>query len=184
MTRDLPIGLALRRFRRLNGIKQSHVAELFAVSQGSVSRWESGAHEPDAPHREKIATFIAAHTADDSDRALKRLVETSTQAVHLICDATHILLAASKARAALWDDDAQSYIGTSLWRFASPEIIATEEGLGDAGWFDRPFQSLHFHSGSNGSREIPVAPSRICWETIPLSGGRTGRLTTTLDCHA
>ncbi|MBO9698079.1 MAG: helix-turn-helix transcriptional regulator [Sphingopyxis sp.] len=184
MTRDLPIGLALRRFRRLNGIKQGHVAELFAVSQGSVSRWENGTHEPDALHRERIAAFIAAHTAGDSDRALKKLVETSTQAVHLICDATHRLLAASKARAALWEDDAQSYIGTSLWRFASPEIIAAEEGLGDAGWFDHPYQALHFDTGGNNSNEIPVAPSRICWETIPLSDGRTGRLTTTLDGHA
>lgn len=184
MARDLPIGLALRRFRRLNGIKQGHVAELFAVSQGSVSRWESGAHEPDGEHREKIAAFIAARTSSDSDHALKRLVETSTQAVHLICDSTHILLAASKARAAQWDGDAQSYVGTSLWRFASPEIILAEERLGDAGWFERPFQTLCFDTGSNGSNRIPVAPSRICWESIPLSGGRTGRLTTTIDRHA
>lgn len=184
MVRELPIGLALRRFRRLNGIKQGHVAEIFAVSQGSVSRWESGTHEPDAPHREKIAAFIAANAASDSDRALKRLVETSTQAVHLICDATHILLAASKARAAQWDDDAQSYVGTSLWRFASPEIAVAEAGLGDAGWFERPFRTLEFDTGSNGSNRIPVAPSRICWETIPLADGRTGRLTTTIDVHA
>ncbi|HWW55787.1 MAG TPA: helix-turn-helix transcriptional regulator [Sphingopyxis sp.] len=184
MVRELPVGPALRRFRRLNGIKQGHIAELLAVSQGSVSRWESGAHEPDALHGEKIAALIAANTADDSDRALKRLVETSTQAVHLICDATHRLLAASKARTAQWGGAAQSYIGTSLWRFATPEIILAEEGLGDAGWFDRPFQSLHFDTGGNGSNEIPVTPSRICWETIPLSGGRTGRLTTTLGDHA
>jgi transcriptional regulator with XRE-family HTH domain len=184
MVRDLPIGLALRRFRRLNGIKQGYFAELLAVSQGSVSRWESGTHEPDPAHREKISAFIAAHTANDADAALKRLVETSSQAVHLVCDATHRLLAVSPARAASWDGDARSYIGTSLWRFASREIILAEDGLGGAGWFDRPFQTLRFRTGRNHSTKMPVFPGQICWETIPLSGGRTGRLTTTVDDRA
>jgi DNA-binding XRE family transcriptional regulator len=48
MISELPIGLALRRFRRLNMVKQSAVAERLGVSQGCVSRWESGAHGPDA----------------------------------------------------------------------------------------------------------------------------------------
>ncbi len=184
MIHDLPIGRALRRFRRLNGIKQGHFAELLAVSQGSVSRWESGTHEPDALHREKIAALIAAHTGDDTDAALKTLVETSSQAVHLICDATHRLLAASPTRAASWNAGIRDYVGTSLWRFASREIIIAEDGLGAAGWFERPFQTVDFDTGGNGSAEIPVCPGRMRWETIPLSGGRTGRLTTTIDGHA
>lgn len=184
MIQNLPVGRALRRFRRLNGIKQGHFAELLAVSQGSVSRWESGTHEPDAPHREKIAALIAAHTGNDADAALKKLVETSSQAVYLICDATHRLLAASPTRAESWNAGAGAYIGTSLWRFASREIITAEEGLDAAGWFERPFQTLDFDTGSNGSAEIPVCPGQMRWETIPLSGGRIGRLTTTIDRHA
>ncbi|HET6524791.1 helix-turn-helix transcriptional regulator [Sphingopyxis sp.] len=180
MTQDLPIGRALRRFRRLNAIKQGHFAELLGVAQASVSRWESGAHEPDAAHREKIAALIAAQTGSDADAALKRLVETSTQAVHLVCDATHRLLAASPARAASWNADARAYVGMSLWRFATREIILAEAGLAAAGWFERPFQTLDVRTGANGSREIPVSPGWMRWETIPLSGGRTGRLTTTL----
>lgn len=180
MIHDLPIGRALRRFRRLNAIKQGHFAELLGVSQASVSRWESGTHEPDAAHREKIAALIAAQTGSDADAALKRLVETSTQAVHLVCDATHRLLAASPARAASWNADAGTYVGMSLWRFATREIILAEAGLAAAGWFERPFQTLDVRTGANGSREIPVSPGRMRWETIPLSDGRTGRLTTTL----
>lgn len=180
MTQDLPIGRALRRFRRLNAIKQGHFAELLGVAQASVSRWESGTHEPDAAHREKIAALIAAQTGSDADAALKRLVETSTQAVHLVCDATHRLLAASPARAASWQADARAYVGMSLWRFATREIILAEAGLAAAGWFERPFQTLDVRTGANGSREIPVRPGRMRWETIPLSGGRTGRLTTTI----
>lgn len=184
MLRDIPMGPALRRFRRLNGIKQGDFAERLAVSQGTVSRWENGTHEPDALHREKISDFIAAHAANDADAALKRLVETSSQAVHLICDATHRLLAASAPRTAEWSGGAQSYLGTSLWRFASREIVVAEEALAGAGWFERPFQSFRFRTGGNGSRDMPVAPGEICWESIPLSGGRTGRLTTTMGSHA
>ena len=35
-----------------------------------------------------------------------------------------------------------------------------------------------------GSDEIPVAPGIMQWETIPLSDGRVGRLTTTIAIHA
>ena len=184
MIHDLPIGRALRRFRRLNAIKQGHFAELLGVSQASVSRWESGTHEPETIHRDKIIELIAAQTGGDADAALKRLVETSTQAVHLVCDATHRLLAASPARAASWQADAQAWIGTSLWRFATPEIVLAEAGLEAAGWFDRPFQTLDVRTGGNGSAEVPVRPGTMRWETIPIADGRTGRLTTTLSAHA
>lgn len=181
MIHDLPIGRALRRFRRLNAIKQGHFAELLGVSQASVSRWESGTHEPETIHRDKIVELISAQTGGDADAALKRLVETSTQAVHLVCDATHRLLAASPARAASWQAGAQGWIGTSLWRFATTEIVGAEAGLDAAGWFDRPFQTLDVRTGGNGSAEIPVRAGTMRWETIPLSDGRTGRLTTTLS---
>lgn len=180
MIRDLPVGRALRRYRCLKGIKQGHIAELLAVSQGSVSRWESGSHEPEAHHRDRIIELIGGFADSDADAALKRLIRTSTLAVHLVCDATHRLLVASPARERSWNGEASAYVGTSLWRFASPEIIAAEDSLADIGWFDRPYQTLTFQTGSNDSMEIPVRPSLMQWETIPLSDGRIGRLTTTI----
>lgn len=184
MIHDLPVGRALRRFRRLNGIKQGHVAEMLAVSQGSVSRWEAGTHEPDAANRDRIAGIIATSTGAASDATLKRLVTTSSLPVHLVCDATHRLLAASTARAASWRVDLTALLGTSLWRFASDEIVSAEAGLVASGWFERPCQSVRFETGHNGSAEVPVAPGVIQWETIPLSDGRVGRLTTTMTPHA
>lgn len=181
MIRDLPVGRALRRYRRLKGIKQGHVAELLAVSQGSVSRWESGTHEPEAHHRDRIIDMIGAFADSDADAALKRLVATSSLAVHLICDTTHRLLVASPARARWWKAGANSYVGSSLWRFASPEIVEAEDSLAGCGWFDRPYQTLSFRTGSNNSLEIPVRPSLMRWETLPLSDGRIGRLTTTIE---
>jgi transcriptional regulator with XRE-family HTH domain len=184
MQHDLSLGQALRRFRRLNGIKQGDIAERLSVSQGSVSRWESGAQEPDAFHRDRIAEIVAANATSAGDAALKRLVSTSSLPVHLICDATHRLLAASPTRAASWNVDVEFYLGTSLWRFASEEIMAAEEGLVGTGWFERPCQRLRFETGRNASDEIPVAPGIMQWETIPLSDGRVGRLTTTIAIHA
>ncbi len=183
MIHELPVGRALRRFRRLNGIKQGHVAEMLAVSQGSVSRWEAGTHEPDAANRDRIAGMIAASAGAASDAALKRLITTSSLPVHLVCDATHRLLAASDARAASWRVDLTGLLGTSLWRFASDEIVSAEAGLAASGWFERPCQSVRFETGHNGSAEIPVTPGVIQWETIPLSDGRVGRLTTTWTPH-
>lgn len=180
MIPDLPIGRALRRFRRLNGVKQGDVAERLGVSQGSVSRWESGGQEPEPAHRARIAAMIAAQCGSDGDAALKRLVSSSTLPVHLVCDATHRLLAYSPARAAGWQVDAAAWIGASLWRFASPEIVAAEAALADRGWFERGFHALEFRTGANGSHAIPVMPGLMRWETILLADGRVGRLATTL----
>lgn len=161
-------------------MKQGHAAELLQVSQGTVSRWESGDLHPEAHHRARIEGLIRANANSDADAALKRLILTSSEAVHLVCDSTHELLAASPARAASWRVDASLYVGKSLWRFASDEIAQAELSLEGLGWFERPFQRFRFRTGGNGSDEIPVYPSLMLWETLPLADGRVGRLTTTL----
>jgi transcriptional regulator with XRE-family HTH domain len=177
---DLPVARALRRFRRLNGVKQSHIAEMLDVTQATVSRWESGAHEPEPDHRDRILSMIAARAGNDADAALKRLIETSILPVHLVCDATHRLLAASPLRTAMWGQKADAFLGQSLWRFASPEIVEAEESLATRGWYERPFQRLRFSTGHNGSDLVPVLPSVMQWESIPLADGLIGRITTTL----
>lgn len=174
------MGRALRRFRRLNAIKQSHAAEFFKVSQATISRWESGAHEPEAVHRERIIAMIAAHAGNAADGALKRLIETSNLPVHIVCDATHRLLAASPARVAGWSKGADAFLGTSLWRFASREIVSAEASLEALGWYEHPFKQLRFQTGENESDVIKVLPSEMLWETMPLADGRVGRITTTL----
>jgi transcriptional regulator with XRE-family HTH domain len=180
MLHDLPVGKSLRRYRRLSGVKQGVIADALNVTQATVSRWESGAHEPETRHRDRILSLIAARVGNDADAALKRLIETSTMPVHLVCDATHRLLAASPARTATWGRSADVFLGRSLWRFASPEIIEAEESLGGLGWHERPFQRLRFSTGHNGSKLLPVLPSIMQWETVALADGRVGRITTTI----
>lgn len=184
MLHDLPVGPALRRFRRLNAVKQGHLAELLAVSQATVSRWESGGQEPEPGHRERIMALIAAQASHRGDSALKRLVESSSLPVHLVCDATHRLLAVSRPRAASWRVDAAEMIDASLWRFASPGVVAAQNGLADHGWFERPYQQLCFETGANGDDKVPIRPGLLQWETVPLADGRTGRLATTIGSSA
>jgi len=181
MTMHLPIGQALRRFRRLHSIKQAHLAEMMGVSQGSVSRWESATHEPDTAQRERLLAMIAARTSGAGDAALKRLIASSRCRVHLICDATHRLLAASPARAASWRTDVTPHLGLSLWRYASDEIIAAQDGLAERGWFASPSQSMKFYTSGNDSETIVIHAGMMRWETIMLADGRVGRLTTALD---
>jgi hypothetical protein len=153
---------------------------MLGVSQGCVSRWESEAHRPDAAQRERIVELISVSVGNDHDACLRRLIESSQRPVHLICDATHRLLAASPSRAASWRTDISELLGRSLWPFASPEIAAAEAGLFESGWFERPWQSLELRTGSNGRSDVAVPPGRLLWETLPLADGRVGRLTTTI----
>src|SRR5258707_15146115 len=104
---------AMRRWRRRRRAKESHAAELFGVTQAALSRWERGHHRlPDAAAR-KLSHLLAAPLDSAADAGLRRLVESSTLPVHLICDLSHRLLAASPARFAEWTAGAAGLRGWS-----------------------------------------------------------------------
>src|ERR1700693_6131675 len=92
------LGKSLARWRRLRGLKQSHVAELCGTSQASYSRLEHGLRRPLPHERRLLRSLMAARPDGASDRALLRLVRNSNSASHLICDSTHRLLCASSVR--------------------------------------------------------------------------------------
>ncbi len=123
------LGPRLRRLRRLQGLKQGALAEWVGVTQATVSRWERGEL---APRPELAAALLARLTeraSRRSDAPLRRLVETSPLAVHLVEDAGHVLLAASRLREREWGRTAAGLIGCSLWRYATEGIRAAEAGL-------------------------------------------------------
>ncbi|ASY71356.1 helix-turn-helix transcriptional regulator [Sinorhizobium fredii] len=169
-------GRALKRLRLMRGIKQSHVAELLNVTQATVSRWETGVLIP-AEDQQAALEHLFGRPASTADAAIKRLVETSTARVHLICDHSHRLLAASPARRREWRRD---MLGTPMFRYASDGIQQAEATLQDLGWHEGETTSLVVETGSNGRHDVPIVAGRVLWERIPLADGAAGRLVTTL----
>lgn len=174
------LGPALRRLRRLRGIKQSHVAELAGVTQATVSRWESGAHAPDAEQAGRVLRLLEARLDGRADRALKRLVEGSARPVHLVCDVTHRLLAASPGREREWQHSAGTYLGQGMYRFATEEIQAVEGRLSELGWYEEHGPDVLLWSRYNPLPEIRMLPGLMVWERVALADGGMARLCTKL----
>ncbi|MFP3497425.1 helix-turn-helix transcriptional regulator [Pseudomonas sp. SIMBA_059] len=174
-------GVALRRWRLLHRVKQSHAAQLFRVTQSTISRWESGTQAIDPCAHEKLEQLLAARLDTAADQALARLVKENSRPVHLICDLTHRLLACSPARAAQFASPVSELLGRSLWSFATPEIISMENALDEFGWRDAfAPPALEFITGNNDSRIVPISQGLCRWTRISLSGGTAARLVETL----
>lgn len=173
-------GRTLRRLRLLQQMKQADLAARLGVTQTTVSRWERDALAMTAEQQAAAWALLAARPDPAQDAALRRLVESSTAKVHLICDRTHRLLAASPARRAEWRVDAAEVIGRSLLRYASPAILAAETSLAARGWHEGMSNRLVVETGPNSDPVIPIAPGRVLWERLTLADGSAGRLVTTL----
>ncbi|MFM0731749.1 helix-turn-helix transcriptional regulator [Paraburkholderia sediminicola] len=122
----LALGIALKRWRLLHRVKQTHAAEIFGVAQSTISRWEAGLQEMAPAERAKVERLLAARFESATDRALERLVTESPREVHLVCDFTHRLLACSSSRGAQFSVPVVTLLGRSLWRYATPEIMTKE----------------------------------------------------------
>lgn len=174
------LGRAFRRQRRLRGMKQAHAAELLGVSQSTVSRWERGGQAPSPEAAEALARLMAAPAC--ADLPLKRLVEAASAPVHLVDDTSHVLLAASPARAARWRRSPGELAGRSLWPYASEAIQAVEARLEALGWHEPGAPALAFATGAtDAAAPVPIAPGLVLWERIALADGREGRLVTTVS---
>jgi transcriptional regulator with XRE-family HTH domain len=175
------LGAALRRWRLLRRIKQQHAGELLGVSQATLSRWENGRQAPDADEEAALRQLMHARLDSAAERELARLVEQSARPVHLVCDLTHRLLALSPARERQCRVPRTQLIGRSLWRYASPEIVAAEARLAALDWFGPAPPALEIVTGANDQTEVEIEPSRLRWVRFLLSDGSAARLVETLD---
>jgi transcriptional regulator with XRE-family HTH domain len=173
------LALTLRLVRRHRGMKQAHAAELLAVTQSTVSRIEHGELKPAGALRNRLLDLVSARIHPARDAALRRLVEGSASPVHLVCDLTHRLLAASAPREREWRRAASELLGQPLWRFASEAIRSAEARLPDLGWGEHDgAHALTFVTGANGLDELRIVPGVQIWERILLSDGSPARLVT------
>ena len=174
------LGRSLRLWRALRRVKQAHAAELLGVSQAMVSRWEAGTLVPDAEEQARLRRLMSARLDSAADHALARLVTESSSSMHLVCDLTHRLLAASRGRSRDWDFRTPQLLGVSLWRFATPEIQAAEAALTDEGWFEADPPAVELATGANGSPIVPIREGRMRWTRLQLSDGAFVRLAETI----
>jgi DNA-binding transcriptional regulator YiaG len=170
------LGASLRRWRALNRVKQSALASEMGVSQTTISRWEAGAQAP-APREEyQLMRLLAARPTSAADSALLDLVRHAPQPVHLICDLTHRLFAASPARVSDWRVGVEELAGRSLWRFASPGIARGEAALDALGWYEPFAPAVIVDTEHADFDELTIAAGRLRYTRMPLSDGTFARL--------
>ena len=171
------LALTLKLVRRHRGIKQAHAAELLGVTQPTVSRIEHGELKPMGALRRRLLDLISARIDPARDAALRRLVESSADPVHLVCDFSHRLLAASAPCEREWRRAAGDLLGQPLWRYASEAIRSAEARLPGLGWGERDgTHALTFVTDANGIDELRILPGAMIWERILLSDGSPARL--------
>ena len=147
---------------------------LFGILPQLLQRGSSGTNAsavPDIVAGVVVVVLMAAPLDSAAEHALGRLVRDAGTPVHLVCDLTHRLLAASPARTHDWRRPASEMLGRSLWRYASAEIVAAEAALDDAGWFDGGPQAMSVMTGANDSDEVPIRPCRFQWSRLQLADG-------------
>ncbi|WP_306146712.1 MULTISPECIES: helix-turn-helix domain-containing protein [unclassified Roseibium] len=170
------LGPSLRRWRVLNRVKQQALADELGVSQSKISRWESGASEPDGLDRSKVERLLLARPNSAADRALVELVSSNSAPVHLVCDLSHRLLAVSPARARDWHTGVQELMDRPLWPYASEGIQTAEHSLGAKGWFEPHAPDIVFSTERADFPEMTIPESRIRITRLALSDGRFARL--------
>jgi transcriptional regulator with XRE-family HTH domain len=170
------IGRSLRTWRALRQVKQSHAAELLGVSQATISRWEHGALLPLADQERRLRQLMSARADTGADHELARLVTSAPEPMHLVCDLTHRLLAASPGRTREWGTSAAELMGVSLWRYATDEIREAENSLPDRGWYEPAPPVVLVWTSANRSRAVRIRASHFRWIRFPLSDGSHARL--------
>lgn len=166
--------------RVLRGMKQGHFAALMGVSQSTVSRWERGDLAVSRTRLAAADALLSLPPDPALDAALKRLVQSFSRKVHLICDRTHRLLAVSAPRMADWRIELSELIGRSLLVYASEEILEAEERLARLHWHEGAMAAVTVSTGANRNPRLPIRPGLALWERLLLSDGSAARLVTTL----
>ena len=170
------IGRSLRAWRALRQVKQSYAAELLGVSQATISRWESGSLLPLVVQERSLRQLMSARVDAAADHELARLVADAREPMHLVCDLTHRLLAASPGRTREWGTSAAELLGVSLWRYATDEIREAERSLPGRGWYEPAPPVVLVWTSANRSRAVHIPASRFRWIRFPLSDGSHARL--------
>lgn len=178
-------GAALRLWRRRRLLKQSHVAALLEIDQSTLSRWERGTVRLSDDAVARIWQVMEGAALPEIDGPLRRLVEACGSALHLICDRSHRLLAASPARDRQWASRAPDLRGRSLRPYMSETLLEAEARFSEL--TDAPAGTWPalwgLHDGT-AHPDVPLRPGAFLWERLRLDDGSVVRLCWTLPRSA
>jgi len=170
------LGRQLAKWRRHNRMKQCALARELGVAQSTLSRWEAGAAEPGDIHQQKLRRLLTAAPNSSADFAVRDLVHSSRARIHLICDLTHKLIAASKPRQRAWRTSESELVGASLWRFRTQGIETGERDLAETGWFNAQAQEAYVQTERSDFSELTIHKGWLKYTRFMLSDGRFARL--------
>ncbi len=120
---------------------------------------------------------MALSVSRTDDAALRRLVETSNDCLHLVEEASHVCLAYSASRAQDWRVSQRGLLGVSLWQFATDEIRQAESALDETDWWAVETPSpISFITSEAIHDQIRISAGGIRWERLYLSDGTPARL--------
>lgn len=170
-------GARLRMLRRAHRVKQAALAEMLGVKQSTVSRWEADIQLPAPEIQRRAFSILTSQSTNDS--ALRRLVEHSNDATHLIDDASHVCLAFSQKRGREWRHDPAVLLGRSLWNFATEEIQLAETLMANGGWWDQHLPApVTLRSSASTDPQMAIRKGTLIYERLYLSDGSPVRLCT------
>jgi transcriptional regulator with XRE-family HTH domain len=170
--------------RTVRGIKQTHLAQIIQVSQSTVSKWESGTAMPNANQYSQIVELLGAQPGAIADTWLARLIETSHERIHAICDITHRLLVASPARYQEWGSDRSEMFRRPLLDDAPDDIVEAERRLVQRSLsspLDEPLLVRTAGQPAGGHRRYCVKAGLLLWERLQLADGTWVRLVTNIS---
>jgi transcriptional regulator with XRE-family HTH domain len=181
-----PWGTEIRHFRRLHALKQSALAEIVGVDQGTISRWEKNDSVPSLGMQRRLRDLI--RNTDVRDIAFKHSVAASLSEV-VLSNAARFFIGASKPFAALHGVPADEIVGRTnhalmdeagerLWQTAYREGFFT----GDIA----SVTALAYSQSLSGAwRNLPTI---AVWIPVRLSSGeiirRSERMTLTPERYA
>jgi len=168
----------LRRSRRQFEMKQLHLADELGVSQVMISKWETGAEIPCKKHKRKLYHFFSSCHPTFPDHLMKSLVESSKMYTHLMCDTSHVLLAASESRESEWQRSASELVGEILCQNLPQDILSAEEKYLHIPIHQRIGRVFSVKTIGRKEGNYNIAPTLMHWESFHLADGQTVRLVT------
>ena len=170
--------------RKRQNIKQGALANYLGVSQVMISYWERGHLIPSEEFHSRMIGFFQKEYSAPEDKLIKRLVENSERPTHIVCDFSHVLLAASRARQLEWKCYYIDLLGKVLFKDLPDDIVVAEDKYSWLDYEQRINETFLVSTCGRSEGDYKIRPTEMLWEPFSLSDGKIVRLVTNVSADA